>query len=93
MNRAPVVGDIVTIRNKELVCVGAFQHRNECTPDLTYVFNTIKRDDLGKVDAKIQSFELIGGSILGHTRVYLTDIIFHEQIKLKTKVETIYSEK
>lgn len=87
MNRAPVQGDVLSIDSKELVVVS--HHR---TPELTYLFETIKRSDMGKVNPKKQIWQLHGGPVLA-TVTPLSSIVFHEQIKLKIKVETTYTEK
>lgn len=88
MNRAPVEGDVIVIGRTELVVIMA--QRTE--PTKAYVFCSIKRDDLGKVNAKQIWYQLIGGSLL-HKEVSLNEIGFIEQIKLKTKTEVTYFEK
>ncbi len=90
MNRIPVPGDIISIRNREQVCVTGYSHTHD-SGDVTHVFNTIKRDDLGKVNPRINQYEVIGGPPIGHTPIAIRDIVFHEQVKLKTTVQTTYT--
>lgn len=88
MNRAPVEGDVIVVGRQERVVI--FAQRNE--PMKNYVFLTIKRDDLGKVNPKQEWFQLIGG-ISQHKEVALTEVGFIEQIKLKVKTEITYFQK
>jgi hypothetical protein len=77
---------VITIGRKERIVIATERYSE------IYLFTTIDRDNLGKVNAKLTTFQLYGGPITAK-QVALTDITFHEQIKLVTKVETIYLEK
>lgn len=95
MNRVPMKGDIISIGRNELLVLDSRRDTSgagEMERTNGFIFDVMKRDDLGKANPKTKTYYIPHYSNdFWSNQIKLTEIVFHEQIKLKTTIT--YTEK